>query len=385
MVKAVDPVKAAKEIAASAKNWADLSNALFDPIDGLVAKAYPTSDARANFVKTDAYRQIQNLVGAARHRSGLLEGATPTKSGRFVVRLPKSLHSALEQEASVEGVSLNQLVVAKLAVQLDSLAGDPLGAVIRAFAEVRDGYPVDRVVADPDLDQIFLHRCRVLGAAGSDFELNHLLFHARKTRALSNLPRTRRYTPRDSDEFEYASEIAVRYVQLREKELTGRLVSLDRIICDPQLATALDEAAARLAPGFSPLEYRWTALGLRKARRLAADAEDVPLSRFEQMGTARSIRLSKVPETQGLYLFRSEAQMLFVGHTANLRHRMDRHFEFGGKGGLPDWLTGNPRALELSILPMPSVDLCERQRAELGAIRVLKPVFNLGLRVPHAV
>lgn len=385
MVKLVDTVKAAKEIASSARNWADLSNALFDPIDGLVARAYPTADARANFVKTEAYQQILRLVAAARHRSGLLEGATPTKSGRFVVRLPKSLHAALEQEASAEGVSLNQLVVAKLAVQLEALAGDPLGAVIRAFAEVRDGYSVDRVVADPELDRVFLNRCRELGAVGSDFELNHLLFHARKTKSLSNLPRTRRYTPRDSDEFEYASEIAVRYVQRREQELANRSVSLDRIICDPELAVALDEAAGRLAPGFSPLEYRWAALGLRKARRLAADAEDVTLSRFEQMGAARSVRLSNLPESAGLYLFRSEAQMLFVGHTANLRHRIHRHFEFGGKGGLPDWLQVNPRTLDLGILPMPAVDLCERQKAELGAIRVLKPVFNLGLRVPHAV
>ena len=54
---------------------------------------------------------------------GLVEGATPKKSGKFVVRLPQSLHIALEREAKREGVSLNQLVVAKLAAQLDTLAG----------------------------------------------------------------------------------------------------------------------------------------------------------------------------------------------------------------------------------------------------------------------
>ena len=53
-----------------------------------------------------------------------MEGATPqNKSGRFVVRLPVSLHAALEREAKAEGVSLNQLVVAKLAAQLRDVVG----------------------------------------------------------------------------------------------------------------------------------------------------------------------------------------------------------------------------------------------------------------------
>jgi predicted HicB family RNase H-like nuclease len=39
-------------------------------------------------------------------------------SGKFNVRVPKSLHAALAIEAEAEGVSLNQLVVAKLALHL---------------------------------------------------------------------------------------------------------------------------------------------------------------------------------------------------------------------------------------------------------------------------
>jgi antitoxin HicB len=39
-------------------------------------------------------------------------------SGKFNVRVPKSLHAALASEAEAEGVSLNQLVVAKLALHL---------------------------------------------------------------------------------------------------------------------------------------------------------------------------------------------------------------------------------------------------------------------------
>ncbi len=39
-------------------------------------------------------------------------------SGKFNVRVPKSLHASLASEAEAEGVSLNQLVVTKLALHL---------------------------------------------------------------------------------------------------------------------------------------------------------------------------------------------------------------------------------------------------------------------------
>jgi predicted HicB family RNase H-like nuclease len=61
------------------------------------------------------------------HQHGLVKGAMPRKSGRFVVRLPQSLHLALEQEAQREGISLNQLVVAKLAAQLSDTVCQPAG------------------------------------------------------------------------------------------------------------------------------------------------------------------------------------------------------------------------------------------------------------------
>lgn len=119
MTKSNEILDSARSIAASVEAWADLSNALFDPTSGLVARAYPSRDERAAFVKTDEYRAIRKLIDDAKERTGLVDGATPKKSGKFVVRLPKSLHAALEREAAEEGVSLNQLVVTKLAVQLN--------------------------------------------------------------------------------------------------------------------------------------------------------------------------------------------------------------------------------------------------------------------------
>ncbi len=111
-----------RDAAQVVETWADLSNALFDPESGLIAKAYPTRAEREQFVQTDEYRAIRQLIEEARQRTGLVAGATPSKSGKLLLRLPKSLHAALESEAVEEGVSLNQLVVAKLAWQLSQLA-----------------------------------------------------------------------------------------------------------------------------------------------------------------------------------------------------------------------------------------------------------------------
>jgi len=114
----------AKEMASSADAWADLANALFDPADGVIAKAYPTRQERAAFLKTREYQIICRWIDAAIERTGFVAGATPKKSGKFMVRLPKSLHAALAREAAEEGVSLNQLVVTKLALQLSHLTRD---------------------------------------------------------------------------------------------------------------------------------------------------------------------------------------------------------------------------------------------------------------------
>ncbi len=122
MNKSINMLESAKRLSETTETWADLSNALFDPVDGLLAKAFSTREERAAFVQSEEYKQIRKLIGDAIARTGRVEGATPTKSGRFVVRLPRSLHAALEREAEREGVSLNQLVVVKLAVQLSSLS-----------------------------------------------------------------------------------------------------------------------------------------------------------------------------------------------------------------------------------------------------------------------
>jgi len=377
MDKAKAILTEAKRLTNSTKTWADLSNALFDPLEGLIARTFRNPKERAEFRKTVVYNELHLLVENKMQVTGLISGATPKKSGKFVVRLPRSLHAALQAEAETERTSLNQLVVTKLAVQLDSLAGGRLASLIQAFGEVRNGYSVDRVIADPQIDRKFLRRCRELGLSGTDYSLNWELMNARKAKKLSHLPKTKRYTIRGTDEFEYASELAVRFLERTEN------VSLDRIICDPELAEEFDKYAARLAPGFSPIEYRWVALGLRKAGRHSSSEQKIEdLPSLERLGRVSSFRLGKVPDTGGLYLFSTDKERVFVSQTDNLQHRLERHMEVSDSLGLPDWLWDvkkNP--LEIGIASLPGVTRSLRQAMELLLVRQWKPVLNFVRRV----
>lgn len=375
-------LKSANEIALSAESWADLSNALFDPEEGLVAKAYPTRESREGFVRSAEYRAIRQMIDSAAEKTGFIEGATPkNKSGRFVVRLPRTLHAALETEADNEGVSLNQLVVTKLAVQMSHLASGKIpemAAIAQAYLEVRDGFSTDRVVADPDMNQRFLRRCRELGLTGTGFDLNWMLFNGRKNKFFSDLPKTKNYTASKRDEFEFSSEMAVRFVQEQVSQREARAVSLDKIICDPDLAAEFDRIAERLAPGFAPLDYRWVAFGVRKASgRYASKAKTVDLPEFDVLGSTKGIKSSRIPTDQGLYLFRCDDDSLFVGDTDNLRNRIDRHFDSGGQDGLPDWLyEKGSKNISLGIIPMPKVTQTSRKIVELGAVNRYRPFFN---------
>ena len=77
MTKAEELLRRAEELARSAASWADLSNALFDPQEGIVSQAFETRAEREAFVQTEGYRKIRQLLEDARDRFGLIAGATP--------------------------------------------------------------------------------------------------------------------------------------------------------------------------------------------------------------------------------------------------------------------------------------------------------------------
>src|SRR5438270_13007108 len=95
--------------------WVEANNAIYGP-GGPFARLFPNAKDRVAFAKTKESRQIDRLIDNL--PEPMVSPQRREYSGKFNVRVPKSLHAALASEAEAEGVSLNQLVVAKLALHL---------------------------------------------------------------------------------------------------------------------------------------------------------------------------------------------------------------------------------------------------------------------------
>ena len=78
----------------------------------MASERFPTREERERFVASPQYDRIMKLAEAVRERQ-----AQGLPSGKFLVRLPRTLHAVLAREAAEEGVSLNQLVVSRLSAR----------------------------------------------------------------------------------------------------------------------------------------------------------------------------------------------------------------------------------------------------------------------------
>ena len=194
--------------------------------------------------------------------------------------------------------------------------------VAQAFAATHDGFSVDRVVADPELDSQFVQHCHDLGHTLAPAELNRQLFRMRKAGQLSHL-NSRRRTPltwEQFDQFMDATEIAIAQLMV-EFDTT-----LDQILCDPELATGLDRIAGELAPGFTPLDYRWGALKLRKEAKTARQkAESIETVQMPEAGLIGELAPKEFGSIPGVYLLAdARADVVYAGATLNLQKRAER-------------------------------------------------------------
>ncbi len=244
--------------------------------------------------------------------------------------------------------------------------------VLEAFEEVRQGFSVDRMIADPNLNARFLDSCRQHGLTDTPVDLNLQLFNARKR---GGLPRsTRRTVARNQDGYAFAAEIAIRSMERKHQ------TTLDRVLCDPGLAAEFDSVATEIAPGFSPLEYRWAALCLRKKNRLKPEivGRAVPTTTLGPMAVS-TIDISEVPTKQGVYILTTRKNVLYVGEARNLRARLKKHLEHSDNKLLARhiWEFGKADLLiEYHVLP-PDTRTDVRRAMESELIRSRRPVFNI--------
>lgn len=198
--------------------------------------------------------------------------------------------------------------------------------LIRAYKSVYDGYSLDRVLADTELASALTEKCLEIGLPGTPKDWNRYLMGLRKAGKLQ-LPAQKRteFSWLDYDKFLFASEIA--WSEMKD------FGTLDDILCDPELAAKFDNHAKNLAPGFTPLQYRWGALTLRKRSKTAlvrsATFTELSLEVFKSHRKLSALRSQhEISNSPGLYLVTgsSKDRISYVGSTLNLRERLSRQF-----------------------------------------------------------
>jgi hypothetical protein len=197
--------------------------------------------------------------------------------------------------------------------------------LVEAYRRSYGGYSLDRVVADPQLNEQLAAACTELGLAGEARTWNHTLFGMRKAGVLANLPTTAetKITWDECENYLFASEIAWRQM------IDAGHASLDEILCDPFLAAEFDRIALLWAPGYSPLEYRWAAIKLRKsAKQVRVRAELLTDASLSEEFPLDKSGVQRLPAEPGVYVVTTagDRKTLYAGQASNLRERVQSQF-----------------------------------------------------------
>ena len=297
---------------------------------------------------------------------------------------PKASAPATESKKArrVASAPTNQRGFNHLAKDLD-LTDEANAGIIEAFAKSNRGYSVDRVVADPVLNEDFQVQCDRGKIPGTIAERNRLLFRVRKSGRLkaAGVETNKRtsFSWEQLDPFLFAAEIAWR----RLGDLYAN-TSLDEFLCDPRMATQFDAFAAANAPGFSQLEYRWAALKLRKERHQVLQRienslpKDLGLRKFKSKDAVslKKFKPEKMDEDPGVYAIRTKDKndYLYVGETANLRTRLSLQLDEASRQGWPPGTPG-PKSLEVCVLQVPCItDLRLARHGHM--VNWYKPAWN---------
>ncbi len=87
-------------------------------VEGIIRRVFPSATDLARFEQTREYADIQQMVAKLRERaSDPTDAREPTRV--ITVRLPKSLHESLRNEAHERKTSMNKLCISKLLQMVD--------------------------------------------------------------------------------------------------------------------------------------------------------------------------------------------------------------------------------------------------------------------------
>ncbi|MGM0490143.1 MAG: toxin-antitoxin system HicB family antitoxin, partial [Planctomycetota bacterium] len=86
-------------------------------IGGIVRRLFPDDTALLEFEKTEEHAEIQSMLARLRQQSDRGETREPIRV--ITVRLPQSLHEALQAQANLHQTSMNKLCISKLLQVID--------------------------------------------------------------------------------------------------------------------------------------------------------------------------------------------------------------------------------------------------------------------------
>ncbi|MGB7327726.1 MAG: site-specific DNA-methyltransferase [Rubripirellula sp.] len=203
------------------------------------------------------------------------------------------------------------------------LDDDTSAAIIDAFVQTSQGHSSDYLLCDPELSADFLKACKAAKIGADARVWNSFMLRLRKAGRLpAATEKSKQATWTQMEPYREAAEIAVRLVEL------DYAMTLDEMLCCPAAVAEFDRLAASFSPGYTPFQYRWSAMGLRKRARTkrfqtaASDqAEKWKKTRLPAMKPIDGC-LTKSYECRGVVEIANENELVFVSETTNIRDRI---------------------------------------------------------------
>ena len=219
--------------------------------------------------------------------------------------------------------------------------------ILSAFDAASQGNSADYLLCDPELNEAFVKACKQRGLPGGDRVWNQQLLRLRKAKKLpKSTHKRKRLSFAEMDSYSFASEIALRLLTA-DYDLT-----LDSILCSREFAAEFDRIAAEFAPGYTPFEYRWAAMALRKraglqhSRKLATETFKAWMrKKLPNKQSLSECDLSQHREP-GVYLLSTPSHDLYVGESENVGARIEKIL------GNPSWEELDPTSI--TIIPAKS-------------------------------
>jgi site-specific DNA-methyltransferase (adenine-specific) len=205
-------------------------------------------------------------------------------------------------------------------------------AVVEAFDEASDGYPVDFLLCDKEMAADFFRGCRERKLGGNATVWNRYLLELQSQKKLAKpakkMPLASKSLLANVGD---AAEVAWRLMGIDYQQ------ALDEILTSPEIADEFDRLASEFCLGeFAPRDFRLAAWTIRKT---ASKNRKAAAKEIEKGGGA--IELERLPfeeslfsgvdraalEASGVFVLYREGAAIFAGQSTSMRQRIESMLE----------------------------------------------------------